>query len=500
MRPGRAPGWLGWAAAIVLAAPAAASGDEFSEFEIPEHRWHSVGGTANASAARSVDSSPLGQSKSGRSFGDLFSNGSWGFDSDDRQWTVTLGLGLTGSRSHSSATNRFSSATVSSVGSDEVASRLTEERAALAGEWRHYPWTAPAGIQVRGDFVVGLRQAWLDQQSDSRTLTPTLSLRNVSNVDGSQKDYSYRASGAVAVGWGRVRDATGVYRAHVVEQRLLADGAIMRPLSKGARERLAGVYFVEARYAEPHDNPTKFVWRDIERILREDGALVSGSLDAYALLHALERYGPQRQRGWFAGPSIVLGHTHRIARSASHDSELSFVADTLASSVFVSTSTRSELSEDDVLAGGEAELHLPMGWRWQLDAAGQALFDVKGVDEGMAVTSSLGLRYTVAERWDASASVGHSRATDLGLAPPVATNEGWTAFYGGRLDYFLEDRTTVGLSLFENQGRSGDPFSSRGYRRSGRVTLNLSYLFSGGLDAPGLIDPVRPRPGGTLYP
>ncbi len=87
-------------------------------------------------------------------------------------------------------------------------------------------------------------------------------------------------SGSISVGVGRVRDATSVYQTQVLEQRLLRTGALKRRLSRDAIRQLAKLFSMQGDFGLVHDYPGKHFWREVERILRENGSLAGESLDA----------------------------------------------------------------------------------------------------------------------------------------------------------------------------------------------------------------------------
>src|SRR5262249_49937216 len=112
--------------------------------------------------------------------------------------------------------------------------------------------------------------------------------RNQSEFNSSRDEYDVLLSLDASASWGRVRDATPVYQVEVLEERLRETGTLHQPLSRHAREQLAALYTVEGDVAFAHQRPTKYFWRELERILREDGVLDPGGLDAYAVQRLLE--------------------------------------------------------------------------------------------------------------------------------------------------------------------------------------------------------------------
>ena len=113
-------------------------------------------------------------------------------------------------------------------------------------------------------------------------------------------------------------------------------------------------------------------------------------------------------------------------------------------------------------------------------------------DSGLNLLSAVAANWYVSDRWAANLSLQHARSYfDRRLAGGY-----WSTSASAGIAYFIEDRTSLSLSVSEAQQQTSGPAylssGSRAYRRDGRFALGITYGFSGGLDAPGLIEPVRP--------
>ncbi|TMQ49614.1 MAG: hypothetical protein E6K73_09615 [Candidatus Eisenbacteria bacterium] len=331
---------------------------------------------------------------------------------------------------------------------------------------------------------------------------PTLpnSQRFEAQSDATPWRYSYATLIDADAGLGRVRDATGVYRAQLLVDRLGRDGVLARAPSREARARLARLYYIESDYSVAHDRGAKFFWRDVEKILGEDGALGPAGLNAYSLQHALEPYfepflvaARVRRVGWFAGVQFSGFYRNLIARSTDHFFRAFYDSDTLVSSDDQTRSGHVTSSTRSPLAGLEAEYHLPLDMRWQLDAVANARSDVRGLARLTTVDSQLEVNYLLADRWAARgfAAQGRLVAKAGGRDPALDL---WNASYGAELDYYLVDRVKIGLTASEEQHSDRASFgaSFRTYGRTRRLFLGLSYSILRGFDAPGLVDPGRP--------
>jgi hypothetical protein len=297
-----------------------------------------------------------------------------------------------------------------------------------------------------------------------------------------------------------VRDASVVYDVHLLEERLIETGALARPLSAAARAKLAALYYVAPFYAAAHERPDRFTWREIERVLREDGALGQNGLDPYSLLRAREPAAPggraTRQRGWFIGPVGQFTTQHGISREEETVADRTYVSDSLWSEAHGAWNQRLVSVHDRLALGGAAEYHLPLGWRWQLDAATRVTRPARSGESGLDVSNRASVSWFVADRWLAAAALDQSRSyVRLRNAGGTLEIDEWQTQAQASVAFYLEDRTSVGLTVYQRQSRSAyDLYYGPVFFRDSNVSLSISYRFLGRLDAPGLIDPVMPGP------
>jgi hypothetical protein len=296
------------------------------------------------------------------------------------------------------------------------------------------------------------------------------------------------------VGWGRVRDATGVYDAYVLERRLTKDGAISGPLSRATRRKLAALSYLAPRFGAVHDRSKRFFWREVERILREDDAFDEGAWGAFAMMRADEpvAFGSLRQAGYFVGPTIEASVRHETMRRTMRLHSLAFRNDTLVSSIDFPFSDSQRRLGDVARAGMQAELHAPVGWRWQIDLAGRLLSPPRDFLEALEIRSDARVSYRVADRWAVHGFVNQAR--DLSEPFPGTDRRvgGWTVNYGATLSFYAEDRLSFDLRAEEGQAHQRSPIAGDfRYLRGAQVMIGTTYRFLGGLDAPGLIEPTR---------
>ena len=488
--------------AAALALPCTLEASDFDDFRIPDHRARSMAMSLSTAATQSWGNSGAFEGESGSLGSGLTANGNWFRDSERIQTSTSFGLGGQGTRDRNE--NHMLDIGPSFVrrSDGEASTRDLREFWSLGLGGRVYPWTVPLSMGGNVTNYASYDQRWMDQRSVDmlQRPTPPNSQRFEAQSDANLWRYSYATLIDADAGLGRVRDATGVYRAQLLVDRLGRDGVLARAPSREARARLARLYYIESDYSVAHDRGAKFFWRDVEKILGEDGALGPAGLDAYSLQHALEPYfepffvaARVRRVGWFAGVQFSGFYRNLIARSTDHFFRAFYDSDTLVSSDDQTRSGHVTSSTRSPLAGLEAEYHLPLDMRWQLDAVANARSDVRGLARLTTVDSQLEVNYLLADRWAARgfAAQGRLIAKARGRDPALDL---WNASYGAELDYYLEDRVKIGLTTSEEQHSDRASFgaSFRTYGRTRRLFLGLSYSILRGFDAPGLVDPGRP--------
>ncbi len=477
---------------VLLLLPALAPADEFAEYRVPTHSWRSGSGTFSTYGWRSYGSPTL-ESWSRLSHVNTAVAGllDSGFDSDRLQygWGAQAAAGATadhGQSGHEPVAGPFRDAT-------DSRGQATGQQVVISPWARVYPERFPLGVEISGVLQGGWSQSW--SRSDAEASDVALNHRELQRRSEQLHLYDYTLTAAVAVGQGIVRDATVVEDAHVLESRLLACGAITRPLSSQARARIAGILAVAPELANAHDRPERFEWRELERVLREDGALKGTSLDAYAVLRAREGYrlsAVRRYRGHFVGLTLIQSHSHHILRHEEQFAMRTYAADTLQGALSLESSDRTVRDADQVVGGVRIEWFLPVGWRWQFGVRGQAARPLRGSERGLDATSSIQASWLVADRWEITGTLDHARYYLRYPASSAYRNrDDWSFGAGATLRYRLEDRTSLYATLEDGQSRSRYEMpSDRSYSRSTRLTAGVSYRFLGRVEAPGLFDPM----------
>ncbi len=480
-------------AILLLALPALALADPFSDFRIPDHYWRS--GTLSASFLGDWAYASIAPAQVRQTYAASNLAPSLLVARDSDPLLLSLSLALAGATlDRDVKQDQF---VVGSTQHMQSHQQEVDESWNLSGSVRAYPWATPVGLGLSARATSAFAQAWTRSDLRNEIVVPARSTA----VDTRRQNihaYDYNLTLEGSAGVGRVRDATVIYDVYVLEERLRAIGALTRPLSKGAREKLAALYYVAPFYGDPHDRPDRYFWRDVERVLREDGALGERGFDPYSVLRANEGYFYRtlRQRGWFVGPVVQARHVTDIERLDSRDDIWFYVNDTLTSHSASWDAVRNTVTLDQLNLGGSVEYHLPLGWRWQFDLTSEVTAPVRRGERGLAAASQGNATWLVADRWLASARLIHSRTYFRPRGGSSFTQNNWTTLYILQLGWYVEDHVQVSASYQESQTRDnslGLPLSSY-YSRDRRVSIGLAYRFLGALDAPGLIPPVRPLP------
>lgn len=494
------------AAVLLLALFSAKTwSQDFDGFRIPDSRTIAWTGFAGGSLMRNRLSGSGRAVKSGASSGTLQSTFSVVHDSDPARSAWVLSISGGGARAYSDT--RFDQPDFLGFwGSREADDQSVSQLFVASVEDRRYPWVVPLGWSASLDASASFGESWRQESSVSfRNVSGTAqSYRTRYSLDDVAENRS--VSGRLVLGWGRVRDATSVMDAWTLERRLEASGALQRPLTRAARERLAALLSLRGAYSAVLDRSGRSVWREIERLIEEDGALSEGGVTAFGTLRAGEPVFPgtavaqdvlprspvQRSIGYFVGPEVEWSHNLSWQSRGAAQTSVYAIGDSVTGTGQSESRYGDQYGSDQVLGGIRIEYHRPLSERLQLDVMGRIARPLHKEGRGHAVSSSARLDWLVLDRWLIGGSVMQSGTAGTGDV------EGWRVTYGGSARYFIEDRLGVGLSLSEIQeeryGFGGNP--EHMHRRDARVNLTLDYQFLGRIAAPGLITPLETPLGG----
>lgn len=469
---------FGVASALCALSTVVHAEDLYADFHVPEHRSFSCLLRSGGSGSWSNSNTGFGTSHASSGSGQLSSQLSWSSESEARLSDVRLETSVDGGQT------RFRDRPFPTSEATRL-QRQGDQRLALHGGERCYFGGSMLAVELSAGALLDFHQF---VSSEARrdlngTFEDFIGSENLAHFYGQQGTVS------VSVGHGRVRDVSGVFATQLIEQRLLATGRLAHALSPGARLRLAQLHYIADDFVAAHDRPSRYFWREAERVLREDGALREGTLDAYTLERLLEpafRSATfRRTTGCFVGPfwfgNETRGHRDaeiRLSRTVLDNGTLIF-------NDFSSSSQRTSLDEQQAGVGMSGEVHRPMGMRWQTDAFASTSYEV-GPRRAWGAFASLQAEYMIADRWHASAQLRHQlRSRRLN---GTRTEPAWRFDSAAGLSYLVEDSWSIDAEFFtiQSQSRDGDFSLSPSYQRASRLTFGLTYRPFGRFAAPGL--------------
>lgn len=472
---------------VLQGRPAGAS--EFSDFRIPENRWYTLGGSLSSSgsfrklqgASHSDGASSVGLS------GSVF--GTWGLDADDRSYSVSASTGIGGSRMREDRSIGAPPTPFSVLVHDRWRTRST--RTFADARFLHHLFGWPLSLGVGGRATVLGDRRWHERFA---TQSLTEGVRVESEDFERAHYYQHEISGSAEAGWGRLRNATGVFEAELLERRLRRTGALEGSLSPETRRRIAALYYLRSGFGVAHWRPTRYFWREVERVLREDEALSDRGLDAFDWFRVNEPHAGQMLR--FVG-TRVAGIVEIVNRNGFVDNRVEgrqsqYAADTLFSQTIIRYGSVDGRRTEAILAGVEAQLHRPLGFNWQLDADVRAVSPPRDFGDALDVSSQATIAWYVADRWRITGSVGQARRIEEPIGDRGRPSQ-WLSLYRASLEFYAEDRLTFELTADRGE-RAVRHLNGREYNHFGGVNLGLTYRFLGAFDAPGSIEPMRSLP------
>lgn len=503
--PRRHPPLVPWLVLLALGLwAAAAAADEFVAFRIPDHDWRSASAECSGFLERGSVSQHwfyTDRDDRGRGgHGALALGGERGFDGERLQLGVSGAALLYAAGWRDEGVDVYTFPATMRVATRTQRAEFDRNFDATAS-LRAYPGRSAIGLGLQAALLCRVR----DHADGSDGATPgwTDADRVESRDRYRETTYQYEGGLTLTIGVGRVRDATVVEDVHVLVERLRESGALARAPSPAACEKLAGVLVVMPRVGHAHERPERFVWREVERVLREDGALAGPALDAYGVLRAREPYrrlrqalmGGRRRIGAFVGPALELRHQHEIQRWSSAGSQREFSGGVQSLESQHDAGARGTVNLDRVLGGAVAEWHRPVGWRWQWDASARVLFLAVPGARGLTANEMVSADWHVADRWQAGFLAMHERAyTVAGSRRDATTGEMSSVSVGAELDYAVEDHVELTLAVEDRQYQQSDEYFGGEYlrQRQGEVRVGVRYRFLGRVAAPGLFEAMRP--------
>ncbi|HEY6193790.1 MAG TPA: hypothetical protein VI504_02020 [Candidatus Eisenbacteria bacterium] len=477
---------LALASALSLLPALARADDPYADFRVPEHRTFSWILASNG-GIQSTRQDERGAFRDRLANGHALSQMAWASETEARQLDLFLVADARWNDNH----HRFDRQ-LPPAGFDHASARDRADAQSLTwlGDQRTYLGGSSFAVESQGSAALDFAQQGRSDAEHYFFTSPSLStFEQFSGDDIESRLYRQAGFLSLGVGLGRVRDVTGVFSAQLIEHRLLATGRLTRALSPAALLRLAQLHYASSDFAAAHDRPSRYFWREVERVLREDGALDGGTLDAYSLERVLEpALGGvqfQRRRGSFVRPfffgSESSGHIDLDERS----SRLLIEDGVPAFSDASASSRRDKIDAKDSGAGLSAEYHRPAGMRWQSDCSLVTTYG-GGPGRRLDIHPFAGVQYLIADRWFAAASLEENAHTER--AGDGRTHPSWDLVGRANLSYLVEDSWTLDLQFTheQEQERNGIFYFPRYFQRTSALTFGLTYRPFGRFAAPGL--------------
>ena len=477
---------------------------DFEEFRVPEHttlHWTgSINGAARWSRLNSLgwyDTRNETVARAGTAMG--VSALDWARDTDPASTSLSVESVFSGSHTSDDRDRRSTIGTRSLDFRSRSRNQQLRERVTVVASRTQFHSFVPLAWRARVEGQIDDVQGW-DSRDEHRidrdtTWMATDTIERATRA----KQYVSTLYGAIGIGLGRVRDATGVYEAMILERRLAATGVLARPLTAQARHRLAALMYVRGPYAGTTDRPARDIWEEIARILEADGAITS-PLSSATTLRLMEPFhgrwadtGPDglpdspvtRQTG--ASFFVEILSRHRRWSDHRHYNELTASSSSALPPIRYTSSWQSKATSDDLLVMASVDLHRPLGYRWQAGFAGRAEAPAR---HGLSATydATATVIWIVADRWLGSVGGSHRWFDEKRTIGPTGGDQAsWSA--SAKLLYLVEPRTALSLGLAHSddwvRGRGAYNAGHR-YGRSTQVTAGVSYRFTGRFSAPQL--------------
>src|SRR5258706_9112824 len=138
--------------------------------------------------------------------------------------------------------------------------RSTGERWVADYSFAQYAGRAPILLGAEASVSGDLNQNWTDSRDASSQTDFVSSTDQWMEARARRRQSFIVADLRPRVGLGRVRDATWVYTARVIEDRLRRDGVLTRALTHESRQKLADLLTLGDAYDVLHARPAKGLW------------------------------------------------------------------------------------------------------------------------------------------------------------------------------------------------------------------------------------------------
>lgn len=489
-------------------APARSLADDFADFRIPENRYGTGALSFTGFWDRAHQHSLYDRSSNSTVQGDLTSAFAHAFDADTRhsEWRASTRLRAARQGRDETESGFFAPPELQPYFNRSIYHNLSEQ-ASVATDQRWYPsepawFVGVGGAATLSDIQMGASGNSRGFYSDGGTIYIGITEDVVSSYE--QRFYNTGANVALRTGWGRVRNASAVYDARVLEDRLLDAHVLRQPLSRRARQRLASLLYAQNDVVNSRGRPAGDFWEALEVLLQGDNALGPEGLTARSIQRAIEPYignsttwagtglptaAVPRLRGWLVSTGVVLASSRQSVHDERH-----------RTTVVYAPGPAGQALQDDVFIRGvptdaaqlelALEYHRPLSQRVQCDLTGFGRQDVDKHTNGHEVATAATATWMVADRWWAACGAAYSNQL-VRLPNGTTRNDVWHAGLGAEAHRYVAEHYSLDLawSLTWDRRTSteitiGD--FREGFSNDSHLTLGFSYRFAGFASIPGI--------------
>jgi len=485
---------------LSLTAATALSAYDLKNYRIPTHRVWNAGAGLYADLYGRSETNPTSGRKYSYGYANGYLSGFWLYDSENLGLQLNANTGFMASLSdHDDRRND-----PDQHGTYDSQSRTIRPRYTLSTNAIYFPGRMPLGLEWGGRGTIETFHGWGHDEYEN-----TDSLAFVSEVSDHEGNANrYEVEGDIGIGWGRVRDATGLYLAFVLEERLREIGRLTGELSDDTRRKLADLYTTRSDYYRLYSRSDRYFWQDVEKVLTEDPAM-TGPFDAYAAYRVAEYVAPYSISRW-SGIRFSLRfqgmHSNSISRYTDHsfrrtETDTSVVVDALG---YDSDSSIEHFEQ--FVVGPHLQANLPLSLRLQFTGVSALSRKIHQPDAGFIWRNELTLQYVLADRWYAYYEFDHFRW----LRDPLDRNKdhGDSWFFGHSIgaEYFVENRYSLDFRIGHGQEYAdnyrpyipADPTFER-IDKNFSARIGFSFNFRGSNNSSGYYTSTQPRTGAT-YP
>lgn len=430
------------AAAATLCLVALVHAQGFREFRIPTNSARAVSIYVQANG-NSGDSRNDTRAQDGWFHaGQMSLRGLFYYDSEDLGWQVTPSFIAEGSTSNSNDDERLN------YGSEDYHSNSSRVNETLRTNAQiiYFPTSTALGFEAGGLGGVGVSQYWshLDRLYASDDDIQTA--RDL--WDFETNELYYDASFELGVGWGRVRNASSVHGAHLLEERLQELGMLSGELSEETVQKLVEHGYTSSEYYLLYSRSEKYSWRDVEKILESDPAF-HGPLNAYAahrLTESMSYPGISHWRGIRAGLYARAIHANELSLQT-RDYFHTQTYDTLVyadTSEFGSQTFRDR--SDEIMVGPGLQGYFPLSYAWQINADSRLERRISPADDGFAWSNFCSVEHLLSDRLSVRYTLEHLRWLNDSKNRDDTRGSSWMVHHELIATVFVEDHVDLSVS------------------------------------------------------